>query len=222
MERFARGGSMMTMIQVVAFDCDGVMFDSRDANAAYYNRVLAQFSRPPLTGAQSAFTHMNTVDESLRFLFPDEEEYRAAQAFRRTLTYLPFVPYMRMEPHLRPLLRRLRPVCRTAVATNRTDTMHRVLEDHDLTEDFDLVVGALDVPRPKPHPDGLIKILNHFDVLAEEMIFIGDSTLDAEASVAAGVPFVAYQNRELPARYHIDTLDEVAAIVARSGVRLPA
>ena len=213
----------MTMrIQVVAFDCDGVMFDSREANAAYYNRILARFSRPPLTPEQSAFTHMNTVDASLRFLFSDEEEYRAAQAFRRTLTYLPFVSYMKMEPHLRPLLRRLRPVCRTAVATNRTDTMHRVLEDHALTEDFDLVVGALDVPRPKPHPDSLLKIAAHFAVAPEAMIFIGDSTLDAEASVAAGVPFVAYRNRELPAHHHIDALDQVAAIVERSGVRLPA
>jgi HAD superfamily hydrolase (TIGR01509 family) len=165
---------------------------------------------------------MNTVDASLRFLFSDEEEYRAAQAFRRTLTYLPFVPYMKMEPHLRPLLRRLRPVCKTAVATNRTDTMHRVLEDHALTEDFDLVVGALDVPRPKPHPDSLLKIAAHFAVAPEAMIFIGDSTLDAEASVAAGVPFVAYRNREMPAHYYIDALDQVAAIVERSGVRLPA
>ncbi|MBW2356849.1 MAG: HAD family hydrolase [Deltaproteobacteria bacterium] len=213
---------MMAMIQVVTFDCDGVMFDSREANAAYYNRVLAQFSRSPLTADQLAFTHMNTVDASLRFLFPDEKEYQAAQAFRRTLTYLPFVPYMRIEPHLKPLLRRLRPACKTAVATNRTDTMHRVLEDHDLTGDFDLVVGALDVPRPKPHPDSLLKIAGHFAVAPEEMIFIGDSTLDAEASAAAGVPFVAYQNRELPAIHHIDALDQVAGIVERSGVRLPA
>jgi HAD superfamily hydrolase (TIGR01509 family) len=212
---------MRIQIQVVAFDCDGVMFDSREANAAYYNRVLAQFSRPPLTEDQLAFTHMNTVDASLRFLFPDEEEYQAAHAFRRTLTYLPFVPYMRIEPHLKPLLRRLRPACKTAVATNRTDTMHRVLEEHELTRAFDLVVGALDVPRPKPHPDSLLKIADHFAVPPEAMIFIGDSTLDAEASAAAGVPFIAYQNRELPAIHYIDALDQVVAIVERSGVRLP-
>ena len=73
----------MNAVDVIVFDCDGVMFDSREANAAYYNRVLARLSRPPLTAEQLAFTHMNTVDASLRFLFPDEKEYQAAQAFRR-------------------------------------------------------------------------------------------------------------------------------------------
>ncbi len=209
-------------IQVVAFDCDGVMFDSREANIAYYNRVLERFGRTPLTEDQFAFTHMNTVDASLRFLFPEDSVYEAAQAYRRTLTYVSFVPYMRIEPHLKDLLRRLRPVCKTAVATNRTDTMHRVLEVHGLVEDFDIVVGALDVPRPKPHPDSLLKIITHFHVAPEAMIFIGDSTLDAEASAAAGVPFISFQNSDLPAVHRIDTLDEVAAIVERSGTRLPS
>ncbi len=30
-------------VKVVAFDCDGVMFDSAAANQAYYNQVLRQF-----------------------------------------------------------------------------------------------------------------------------------------------------------------------------------
>lgn len=205
-------------IRVVAFDCDGVMFDSRRANQAYYNRVLEHLGRGPLTEAQFAFTHMNTVDDSLRFLFPDAADCERAQAFRRRLSYLPFIDHMEIEPHLRDLLRRLRPACRTAVATNRTDTMARVLEAHDLAADFDLVVTALDVPRPKPHPDCLEKVAAHFEVPAAAMIYIGDSRLDAEAAAAAGVPFVAFQNPDLPAAFHIDRLDQVAAIVARSGV----
>ena len=203
------------MIRVVAFDCDGVMFDSRDANAAYYNQVLAHMGRPVLDAAQSAFTHMNTVDVSLRFLFPDDKDYAAAQVFRRSMTYLPFIRYMVIEPHLRSLLRRLRPACRTAVATNRTDTMARVLEEHDLTADFDLVVSALDVSRPKPDPECLLKVADHFDVACAEMIYVGDSPLDEMAAAAAGVPFVAFGNRALSAMAHIETLDAVAAIVAR-------
>jgi len=209
-----------TPLRVVVFDCDGVMFDSRQANMAYYNTVLHRFDRPPLTEDQFAFTHMNTVDDSLRFLFPDDGAYAAAQTYRRTLTYGSFVSYMKIEPHLKELLRRLRPTCKTAVATNRTDTMPRVLEEHGLTGDFDLVVGALDVPRPKPYPDCLFKIAAHFEVPAAAMLFIGDSSLDAAAAAAAAVPFIAFQNPALPADYHIETLDAVATIVERSGIRL--
>ncbi len=210
------------MIRVVAFDCDGVMFDSRDANAAYYNRILARQGHPPMDRNQQDFTHVNTVDASLRFLFDDRDDYLAAQALRREMTYLPFIRHMRIEPHLRALLRWLRPACHTAVATNRTDTMDRVLEEHDLAGEFDLVVGALDVARPKPDPECLQKILAHFEVLPREMIYIGDSSLDAEAAKAAGVPFIAFQNPDLAATEHIETLDAVARIVASSGTRLPA
>lgn len=207
-------------IRVVAFDCDGVMFDSRRANQAYYNRVLDHLGRGALTERQFAFTHMHTVDESLRFLFPDPADYAQAQKFRRGLSYLPFIGLMDMEPHLRGLLRRLRPACRTAVATNRTDTMARVLEEHDLADEFDLVVSALDVARPKPHPDCLEKVAAHFEVPASDMIYIGDSPLDAEAAAAAGVPFIAFQNADLSAAAHIDRLDQVADLVVSSGVLL--
>ena len=210
------------MIQVVAFDCDGVMFDSGEANAAYYNRILGHLGRAPMDEVQRTFTHMNTVDASLRFLFPDPADYDAAQSLRRKMTYLPFIRHMRIEPHLRALLQRLRSACHTAVATNRTDTMDRVLEEHDLAGEFDLVVGALDVARPKPDPECLQKILAHFGIAPRQMIYIGDSSLDAEAAAAAGVPFIAFRNRELEAAEHIDTLDVVADIVMRSGTRLPA
>jgi beta-phosphoglucomutase-like phosphatase (HAD superfamily) len=31
---------------VVAFDCDGVLFDTEAANWAYYNHILGHFGRP--------------------------------------------------------------------------------------------------------------------------------------------------------------------------------
>lgn len=33
----------------IIFDCDGVMIDSRAANAIFYNKVLAALGLPPLT-----------------------------------------------------------------------------------------------------------------------------------------------------------------------------
>jgi HAD superfamily hydrolase (TIGR01509 family) len=116
---------------------------------------------------------------------------------------------MRMEPHLRSLLAYLQNRCRTAIATNRTDTMNRVLEEHDLEGCFDLVVSAADVRRPKPHPEQLLTIIGHFKVRPDEVCFIGDSDLDQQAAEAAGVPFIAFGNPALPADAHIDRLDRV-------------
>lgn len=196
-------------LRVVGFDCDGVMFDSKAANIAYYNQILAHLDLPAMTPEQVQYTHMHTVMESLTHLITDEDRLEAAHTYRLGMGYLPFIRHMEIEPFLKPLLANLRRRFSTAIATNRTDTMARVLEEHRLTDLFDLVVSALDVERPKPDPQQLYCILAHFDIQAHEMLYIGDSELDQRAADAAGVPFVAYDNPDLRAVAHISSLKQL-------------
>jgi len=207
----------MEKIESVIFDCDGVMFDSGGANRAYYNTILNHFGRPELTGEQFAYTHMHTADESMIRLFGEGEDLEAAQAFRRKMTYLPFIGLMRMEPDLLRLLGRLRPQYRTAISTNRSDTMQRVLADHRLEGYFDAVVTSLDVERPKPHPDSLFRALELIGTAPENAVYIGDSKVDEEAAHAAGVLLIAYRNPRLCATYHIASLGEVEGILETRG-----
>jgi HAD superfamily hydrolase (TIGR01509 family) len=200
-------------IRAVALDCDGVMFDTTRANRAYYNYLRGRFRRPPLTPQQVDYVQAHTVDQSIAHLFPEPKLLQKVQHFRRTVSYLPFLREMEIEPHLKPLLDRLRPRYGTAVATNRTDTLDRILQAHDLQKAFDIVVTAADVPHPKPSPDSLQRILNHFDLPPQAMIYVGDSSLDEQAARAAGVPFIAYRNRRLTAGRHIESLAEVGAML---------
>lgn len=203
----------MKAIKVVAFDCDGVMFNSEKANTAYYNRILNHVGSPGMSSEQLAYVHMHTVGEALSFLFPDAQTLQSALAFSRETGYADFIQQMEIEPYLIPLLNSVRPRVKTAVATNRTNTMGQVIEEHGLEGLFDLVVCAMDVEKPKPHPDMLNRVLDHFGVAADEMLFIGDSQLDAMAAQAASVPFAAYANPSLIADYHISSLDAVAGII---------
>jgi phosphoglycolate phosphatase len=200
----------MDAIKVVAFDCDGVLFDSSEANRAYYDHILEKMNLPPMAAEQLAYAHMHTVFETLAFLIKDPRQLEAAHAYRRNLSYLPFIGYMKVEPTLAGLLGKLRPAFKTAIATNRTDTMARVLEEHHLKGAFDRVVTALDVRHPKPDPEQLFLLMTHFNIQPSEMIYIGDSELDAAAAHQAGVSFLAYGNKELPAVRHIDSLSQVA------------
>lgn len=204
---------MENSFKVIAFDCDGVMFDSREANRAYYNRLLAHFQLPAMTSAQLAYAHMHTVTESLEHLIRDDATRQAAHAYRRTLGYHPFLKYMQIEPGLVPLLKTLRPHFKTAVATNRTDTMAHVLSAHRIDHLFDLVVCALDVRFPKPHPEGLHKVVAYFSVLPAEVIYVGDSQVDEQAARSAGIPFVAYRNPALTADHHISHLVEITGLL---------
>ncbi len=200
-------------VSVVAFDCDGVMFDSSQANRAYYNQVLQHFDLPEMTAEQAAYAHMHTVDESLAFLIRDPQTLAAAHQYRRHMSYLPFIRNMVVEPHLHALLAKLRPAYKTAIATNRTDTMDRVLAEHHLEGAFDLVVTAQDVRHAKPHPEQLLTIIKHFAVDPSQMVYIGDSQVDAVAAQQAQVPFIAFGNPELQADMHIERLEELLPLL---------
>jgi len=206
---------VLQSIQLVAFDCDGVMFDTRRSNSDFYNTVLTRFGLPALTPAQFAFVHMHTVDRSLAFLFENRpERLPEVKTFCRQLGYEPFIRSMVIEPGLKPLLARLKGRFKTAVATNRTTSMGRVMAYHQLEGLFDTVVCALDVARPKPHPDLLIKTMAILGVGPDHTVYIGDSSLDREAAHGAGIRFIAYRNRDLDADVHIQCLDEVAVLLA--------
>ncbi len=99
----------------------------------------------------------------------------------------------------------MRPGCYLALATNRTTTTQAVLTYHGLADDFDMVVSAKDVSRPKPHPESFVRILEHFRLSPLEAIYIGDSRVDELFAANAGVPFVAYRNPELTANYYLDS-----------------
>lgn len=194
----------MERVRLVIFDCDGVMFDSRQANEAYYNQILAHFGKPPMNSQQSDYVHIHTADQSVAYLFGDDPLVEQALAYRRQISYFPFIPLMEMEPYLKAFLEYLRPTYKTAISTNRSDTMHRVLLDYGLQAYFDLVISSLDVKHPKPHPESLLKILSHFSLSPDETIYVGDSEVDELAAKAAGIPLVAYKNRDLSAALHVE------------------
>ena len=81
-----------------------------------------------------------------------------------------------------------------------------------------MVVSALDVDNPKPAPDMLVKILEHYTIAPQQAIYVGDSQLDEEAACAAGVPLIAYNNPGLSAEYHIDRLIQVKEILNSSSL----
>uniref|UniRef100_A0A7C3V6T2 phosphoglycolate phosphatase n=1 Tax=Desulfobacca acetoxidans TaxID=60893 RepID=A0A7C3V6T2_9BACT len=201
------------VLKLVGFDCDGVLFDSRDANIAFYNDILAHFGFPPMAPPAVDYVHAHTVRESIEYLFRGSQKLEEVLDFCRTIDYQRFIPMMVEAPHLRDFLAFLRPRFSTALATNRTTTTQAVLHYHALADQFDLVVSALDVSRPKPHPESLWRIMAHFDLAPEEVIYIGDSSVDEEFARNAGVPLVAYRNPGLNADFHLDSFADGRTLI---------
>ena len=198
----------------VIFDCDGVMFDSRQANINFYNFVLHHFGLPPMEEEDVPYIHMHTADESIQYLFAGTPYLEAAMDHRLKIDYTPFLKDMVMEPGLKELLNILKPGFGLAVATNRSNTIEKVLRWNGLDTYFDIVVSSLDVRNPKPHPESLLKILGFFGIKPDEALYVGDSIVDYETARAAAVPFVAYRNSSLAAAHHLNHLMELAILVS--------
>lgn len=201
-------------VAAVIFDCDGVMFDSRQANIHFYNHLLSRYGLPPMREEQISYVHMNTADKSVRHIFEGTPYVEEAQAYRMQMDYTPFIEDMVMEPGLKELLSHLRPRAGLAVATNRSNTIGTVLDQFGLSGFFDMVVSSLDVKNPKPHPESLHKILDFFSLDPQQAVYIGDSPIDLETAEAAGVHFIAYGTNGLAASLRAKNMADVKRLVA--------
>jgi beta-phosphoglucomutase-like phosphatase (HAD superfamily) len=195
----------MAPLKLVIFDCDGVMFDSKDANRIYYNHLLEKFGHPLMNEQEEDYVHSHNVFDSVSYIFRNYPlEIDGVNQYRISVDYTPFLKYMVIEPDLKEFLSILKPKFYTAISTNRSNTMPSVMKMHDLDPYFDLVITALDVERPKPHAEGLVKILNYFQLSANEAIYIGDSMVDREHTAAVNMRLISFKNPELPAEYHVN------------------
>ena len=195
----------MKNIRVLIFDCDGVMFDSRQSNISYYNHLLEHFDLPPMTKGQLTYVHAHTAVDSIRHIFKGTHLFEKAMAFARGIDYTPFIREMTLEPGLTDL--------GLAVATNRSTTIKNVLKTFGLGPYFDIVVSSLDVKKPKPDPESLFKIMNFFGITPPEALYVGDSSVDYETAHGAGVPFIAYKNPGLKADHHAEQMMDITAIL---------
>lgn len=201
----------MTPLKLVILDCDGVMFSSKEANRHYYNDLLKAFSCPPMSEAELDYVHMHNVHTSVRYIFrqyPSISQEEIDRLCAQT-DYTPYLRHMIMEPDLLSFLKTVKEYGYTAISTNRTNTMDQVLDTFQLRAYFDMVVTAANAPRPKPAPDALYMILEHFRLPADAAIYIGDSKLDEEHCSGTGISFIAFNNPELHADYHAASFAEV-------------
>lgn len=204
-------------LKVIAFDCDGVLFDSREANIGFYNYILAQQGFPPVRPEQHDYIHMHPVRDSLRYLLGEGPIFEAAFDFAQQMDYRLFNACLRLEPGLLDLLQVVHRRYCTALATNRTVSTHQVLEHFHIQHYFDLVVSASDVAFPKPHPEIMERIMEAFQAKPRQILFVGDSPVDEALAEATGVIFVAYKNPKLNAHAHVSHFQELHGLLFDPG-----
>ncbi len=197
--------NMPTILTGIIFDCDGVILNSRAANAMYYNKLLAALNLPPQTAKQEAYTHMSTVRGALEYLIPKELHAKALDICKNVLNYRrDIMPHITLEEGFLEFINWGREnEISMSVHTNRFDGMPAIIETFNLGGFFDPIITAADA-TPKPDPAGIFKILNKWQTSQDTVVFIGDSLNDQQAAMAGQVSFIAYKNPALDAAINID------------------
>lgn len=103
------------------------------------------------------------------------------------------------------------------ISTKYRYRIQSFLDEKGVDDLFDIIVGGEDVSQAKPSPEGVLYAIKQLSISPEEVVYSGDSTIDAETAQAAGVAFVGVTHgvttaEELSRYPHltiIDTLEKL-------------
>ncbi len=198
---------------LIVYDCDGVLVDSKESNRLFYNDLLSKIGRQLMSEEELDFVHCHTAIQSVEFLFSNyQEKLGEAKDMLSSMDYFSYLPYHIPEPGIKEVISKIRPPVKTAVFTNRTTTTIELMKLMGFTNYFDMILCALDV-KPKPDSEGLFLLMNSFNLVNNEVLFIGDSYIDEHTAKSADIDFVAYKNKKLDADYYIEHHYEVIDIL---------
>jgi phosphoglycolate phosphatase len=189
------------MFEAYFFDLDGTLVETAPEIADAVNDTLRYFDWPVVTQQQvndwighgtkellimalASVTKSSVeavrVSDDLKQALPIFDRYYQERCGTRSHLY----------PHVKEVLTRLRQQgSKLAVVTNKegryTDIVLRV---HGLTDLFDIVISGDSFPVKKPNPTSVQNCLARWNVLPQQALFVGDSSIDAQTARNANIP----------------------------------
>jgi HAD superfamily hydrolase (TIGR01509 family) len=180
------------VIRAVLFDLDGTLIDTWDLYVEAYLRTLE-----PHLGRRLVLSELIALrpTSELRFFgraIPGCDLPEICRQFLGHYRALHLTHFAGPYPGVCEMLDQLRTRgFRLGVVTGKGRAAWDITATQVNLGEFELVVTDEEVAAPKPDPEGLIKALDRLGTQAKEVIYVGDSRVDAEAAQRAGIPFAA-------------------------------
>jgi phosphoglycolate phosphatase len=179
------------LYRLAIFDFDGTLVDSAPGIVEIMKLVIDELQLPadlldkwrPLVGVP--------LPRQVETLFPGKDATYHEEIVKhyRTLYDGNNIQNCPLFPGITEVLEGLKnaEITISIASSKRRHLVLGVLDHHDLSKYFSLVIGAQEVTNHKPHPESVHITLSHLDVSAAEAIVIGDSFFDLEMARLAGV-----------------------------------
>jgi len=184
--------------RAILFDFDYTLADSSRGIVTCVNHALAAMGLSSVAAEQIHPTVGLPLEVMFTRLVPAEPATRAAEFKRYFVAHADEVmnPLTVLFPGAAETIRDLR---RRGLALGIVTTKFRyriegVMQREGLLDAFGAIIGAEDVARLKPAPDGLWLACQLLSSAPDATLYVGDSPTDAEAAQRAGLPFVGVRS----------------------------
>jgi phosphoglycolate phosphatase-like HAD superfamily hydrolase len=177
-------------------DVDGTLIDSNDAHARSWAQAFQEFGirvlfsqvRPLIgKGGDKIIAEFTGWD-------PEGTESKKLSKRRREI-FKDILPSLRAFPKVPELLARMREAgLRMVVASSATsDELEALLHLCDPHRDIEEKTSSDDVERSKPDPEIVVAALKEISLPSSQVLMLGDTPYDLEASSRAGVRIIAFR-----------------------------
>ena len=182
----------MTRVDLVIFDLDGTLIDSKEDLCCAVNATRAHRGMPPLEN-ETVYSYVGEGAPVLirRVLGPASTEVEVADALAFFLAYYKdhMIDHTTLYPGVRETLDRLLDAgVRMAVLTNKPVVMSRaIVEALGLGRHFRRVYGGNSFDQKKPHPVGIETLVSECESTLDRTMMVGDSGVDIRTARNARV-----------------------------------
>ena len=179
--------------QAVIFDFDYTLGDATEGIVLSVRHGLKKLGWGPMEREDIRKTIGLSLEETYRRLTKDEspEQAKLFSKYFREMADQIMVEKTELFPDTWKVLAYLkeRNIRAGIVTTKYHYRMDAILEKFQVADYFDGIVGGEDVAVPKPDPEGVLHLLDVWNLPKEQVLYVGDSLVDAKTAEAAGVDF---------------------------------
>ncbi len=183
------------MFKVIVFDFDYTLGDSTNGIVLSINYALEQLGYSPKSTDEIKKTIGLSLKDTYFHLTENQnskESEQFAKFFKEKADKV-MVENTSLYEGVKDTLMNLRDNGYTCaiVTTKFHYRIEQILNKHNASDLIDVIVGAEDVKVEKPNPEGLLWLVNYLSAEKTDILYIGDSVVDAQTAENANVKFAA-------------------------------
>lgn len=180
-------------LNTVIFDFDYTLGDTTNGIVLSAQYALEQMGEEEKTYGEIKKTIGLSLSETYKALTGNMDEARADRFFDlfKEKADEVMVDSAELYPGVKEMLVSLREQgYRIGIVTTKfAYRVRNIMKKFDAEDLLDVVIGVGDVTKVKPDPEGLLLAVKQLGVKIEDVIYVGDSYVDAKAAEAAGMKF---------------------------------